>query len=51
MAIFTTMLDSYLHKVIGWAMSDRNDTQLVFDASMMVHWRQGKVNDVIVHSD
>ena len=26
-----TMLDLYLRKVIGWAMSDRNDTQLVFD--------------------
>ena len=46
-----TMLDLYLRKVIGWAMSDRNDTQLVFDALMMAHWRQGKVNDVIVHQD
>jgi putative transposase len=46
-----TMLDLYSRKVIGWAMSDRNDTKLVCDALMMAHWRQGKVKDVIVHSD
>jgi putative transposase len=45
------MLDLYSRKVIGWAMSDRNDTKLVCDALMMAHWRQGKVKDVIVHSD
>jgi putative transposase len=46
-----TMLDLYSRKVIGWAMSDRNDTKLVCDALMMAQWRQGKVKDVIVHSD
>jgi putative transposase len=46
-----TMLDLYSRKVIGWAMSDRNDTKLVCDALMMAHWRQGKVKDVIVHSE
>ena len=46
-----TMLDLYSRKIIGWAMSDRNDTKLVCDALMMAHWRQGKVEDVIVHSD
>jgi putative transposase len=48
-----TILDLYSRKVIGWAMSDRNDTKLVCDALMMAHWRQGKVKvkDVIVHSD
>jgi transposase InsO family protein len=45
------MLDLYQRKVIGWAMSDRNDTKLVSDALMMARWRQGKVKDVIVHSD
>jgi putative transposase len=36
------MLDLYSRKVIGWAMSDRNDTQLVCDALMMAYWQQGK---------
>ena len=35
----------------GWAMSDRNDTKLVRDALMMAYWRQGKIKEVIVHSD
>jgi len=46
-----TMLDLYSRQIIGWAMSDRNDTKLVSDALMMAKWRRGKVNDVIVHSD
>lgn len=45
------MFDLYSRRVISWAMSDRNDTRLVCDALMMVRCRQGKVKDVIVHSD
>lgn len=45
------MLDLYQRKVIGWAMSDRNNTKLVCDALMMARWRQGNVDEVIVHSD
>jgi transposase InsO family protein len=45
------MLDLYSRQVIGWAMSDRNDTKLVSDALMMSKWRRGDLNDVIVHSD
>lgn len=45
------MIDLYSRQVIGWAMSDRNDTKLVVDALMMALWRQGKPRDVIVHSD
>ena len=45
------MLDLYSRKVIGWAMSDRNDTKWVCNTLMMAHWRQGKVKDVIVHLD
>jgi putative transposase len=44
------MLDLYSRKVIGWAMSDRNNTQLVCDALMMAYWRQGKTKEEIVHS-
>jgi transposase InsO family protein len=37
------MLDLYSRKVIGWAISDRDDTQLVCDALMMAYWRQVKL--------
>lgn len=45
------ILDLYSRQVIGWAMSERNDTKLVADALMMAIWRRGKLKDVIVHSD
>ena len=45
------LLDLYSRQVVGWAMSDRNNTQLVANALMMAVWRRGSLNDVIVHSD
>ena len=45
------ILDLYSRHVIGWAMSDRNDTKLVADALLMAIWQRGKLKDVIVHSD
>ena len=45
------ILDLYSRQVIGWAMSNRNDRQLVSDALTMAIWRRGQVKDVIVHSD
>jgi len=45
------ILDLYSRQVIGWAMSERNNTALVQDALTMAIWRRGKVSDVIVHSD
>lgn len=45
------IVDLYSRQVIGWSMSDRNDTQLVVDALLMAKWRRGDVQDVIVHSD
>jgi putative transposase len=45
------ILDLYSRQVIGWAMSDRNNTQLVQDALTMALWRRGEVKNVIVHSD
>lgn len=45
------VLDLYSRQVIGWAMSERNNTALVQDALTMAIWRRGKVSDVIVHSD
>lgn len=45
------ILDLFSRQVIGWAMSNKNDAQLVQDALTMAIWRRGKVKDVIVHSD
>tara|TARA_R110002167_G_C12542143_1_gene640096 strand:+ start:174 stop:986 length:813 start_codon:yes stop_codon:yes gene_type:complete len=45
------ILDLYSRQVIGWAMGNNNNTQLVSDALTMAIWRRGKVKDVIVHSD
>jgi len=45
------ILDLYSRQVIGWAMSTRNNTELVQDALTMAIWRRGRVRDVIVHSD
>ncbi len=46
-----TMMDLYSRQIIGWAMSERNDTKLVTDALIMSVSRRGKVDNVIVHSD
>lgn len=45
------VLDLYSRKVVGWAMSDKNNATLVQDALTMAIWRRGKVGSVIVHSD
>lgn len=45
------ILDLYSRQVIGWAMSQHNNKELVQDALTMAIWRRGKVKDVIVHSD
>jgi putative transposase len=45
------ILDLFSRQVIGWAMSTRNNTELVQDALTMAIWRRGKVSNVIVHSD
>lgn len=45
------VMDLYSRQVIGWAMREKNDSQLVQDALTMAQWRRGKVRGVIVHSD
>lgn len=45
------ILDLFSRQVIGWAMSNSNNTKLVQDALTMAIWRRGKGKDVIVHSD
>jgi transposase InsO family protein len=45
------VIELYSRQVIGWAMSDRNNSKLVQDALTMAIWRRGKADSVIVHSD
>jgi len=45
------ILDLFSRQVIGWAMSNSNNTELVQNALTMAIWRRGKRKDVIVHSD
>lgn len=45
------ILDLYSRKIIGWSMSDRNNTQLVEDALVMALWRKGEAKNIILHSD
>ncbi|HDS01482.1 MAG TPA: IS3 family transposase [candidate division Zixibacteria bacterium] len=45
------ILELFSRQVIGWAMGNRNNSELVQEALTMALWRRGKVRDVIVHSD
>lgn len=45
------VLDLYSRKVIGWAMSDKNNSQLVEDALTMAMGRRRAGHNVIMHSD
>ncbi len=45
------VVELYSRQVLGWAMGDKNNAQLVQDALTMAVWRRGKVDSVIVHSD
>ena len=45
------VIELYSRQILGWAMGDNNNAQLVQDALTMAVWRRGKVDSVIVHSD
>jgi len=45
------ILDLFSRQVIGWAMGNHNNTELVSDALTMAIWQRGQAKDVIVHSD
>ncbi len=45
------VIELYSRQVLGWAMGERNNAQLVQDALTMAVWKRGKVESVIVHSD
>lgn len=45
------VIELYSRQVLGWAMVDKNNAQLVQDALTMAIWRRGKVDSIIVHSD
>lgn len=45
------VIELYSRQVLGWAMGNRNNAQLVQDALTMALWKRGRVSSVIVHSD
>jgi putative transposase len=45
------VIDLYSRRVVGWAMSDRPDTDLVTDALMMAFQRRRPDRRVVHHSD
>ena len=45
------ILELFSRQVIGWAMGNKNNTELVQAALTMALGRRGPVRDVIVHSD
>lgn len=45
------IIDLYSRQVIGWSMSDRNNTKLVIDTLDMAIWRRNSIKGAIVHSD
>jgi putative transposase len=45
------ILDLFSRQVIGWAMSERNNAELVQDALTMAIWRRRETQHIIVHSD
>jgi putative transposase len=45
------ILDLFSRQVIGWAMGNYNNAELVQQALTMALWRRGHARDIIVHSD
>jgi putative transposase len=45
------ILDLFSRQVIGWAMGNHNNAELVQNALTMALWRRGQVRGLIVHSD
>ena len=45
------VLDLYSKRVIGWAMADIQDRQLVLKAVLMALWQRSSKEPVILHSD
>ena len=43
--------DNKRNKIVGWSMSDRNNTPLVCDAFVMAVKRRGEPGNLILHSD
>lgn len=46
-----TILDLYSRSIVGWSMSNKNDTQLVCDALIMALWKRKPEPGLILHSD
>jgi putative transposase len=45
------VIDLFSRKVVGWAMQNRQTTDLVLQALLMAVWRRAPTGKVLVHSD
>ncbi len=50
-AYLAVVIDLYSRRVVGWAMQQRQTTDLVLQALLMAMWRRKPANKVLVHSD
>jgi Integrase core domain. len=44
-------MDLYAHRVVGWAFSNKPDTDLVIKALEMAYEQRGKPQGLLFHSD
>lgn len=47
---FTTGLNLFSRRVVGWSMNNSMTSQLVTDALIMAVWRRGKPDELMHHS-
>lgn len=50
-AYLAVVIDLYSRMVVGWALKQRQDTEVVLQALLMAVWRRKPKNKVLIHSD
>lgn len=50
-AYLAVVIDLYSRRVVGWAMQNRQSTELVIQALLMAVWRRKPKNRLLIHSD
>ena len=50
-AYLAVVIDLYSRMVVGWALKQRQDTEVVLQALLMAVWRRKPKNRVLIHSD
>jgi len=50
-AYLAVVIDLYSRRVVGWALQNRQTTDVVLQALLMAVWRRKPKNTVLIHSD